>query len=498
MDDVHFAYECQAYELPEYSRQTVTGYHGLLALPIIFFGAVQRLIGVISVQSIIPRMFTTEEKNFVEVVAGILAINMENSRLYTQTDEQLQQKMQELATIHRVSSAIASTLNLDEVLQIIATQAVMLSSAERSCIFELDADKKFLRVLAHYGLSQKTTSEGEVAVEICCAGRTVASGKPNIIRSTIEQDKECFQNNDPGVSSEINAILCVPLKVKRHVLGCICIYSNNNDALHTEQTEVLMTFANEAAIAIENARLYDETRHGLEMKTILLRELHHRVKNNLATVAGILSLQRRRTKSDEVETILGESINRVQSLAATHDLLSHEEWGETKFEEVARKIIGLADTNLKPLDAHINFLVEPCAIVVPAHLVTILALVLNEMVSNAIKHGISDTNKGTILIRGYQKQNWIIIEVLDSGQSLLSTKEETRHDGLGLSLIRQLTGDMKGTFSLEKQKVLEYTHVGKRKQSNLWTIAQICIPIATMRSLAPSILHQDKSVPIVM
>ena len=113
-------------------------YHGLMALPIIFFGNSERLIGVISVQSTDARDFTREEMSFVEVVAGIVAINIENGRLYEQTDEQLRRKVHELATIHRVSSIIASTLNLDEVLQIITTQAVHLSGAERSCIFSLD------------------------------------------------------------------------------------------------------------------------------------------------------------------------------------------------------------------------------------------------------------------------------------------------------------------------------------------------------------------------
>ncbi len=102
-------------------------YHGLIAVPIIFFGNTERLIGVISVQSSAMREFTTAERNFVEVVAGIVAINIENGRLYEQTDEQLRRKVHELATMHRVSSIIASTLNLDEVLQIITTQAVHLS-----------------------------------------------------------------------------------------------------------------------------------------------------------------------------------------------------------------------------------------------------------------------------------------------------------------------------------------------------------------------------------
>src|SRR5947209_3476481 len=200
-------------------------------------------------------------------------------------------------------------------------------------------------------------------------------------------DQQCVLHADPLVSSEIHSVLCVPLQVKRKVLGSICIYSSHRYTLSPEQMQMVVTFANEAAIAIENARLYEETRRGLELKSVLLRELHHRVKNNLATVAGILSLQRRRTKSQEARHILAESVNRVQGLAATHDMLSHEDVSEARVEDVARKIVGVANANMRPPETHITFEVEPCPILIPSRAVTILALVLNEMVSNAIKHG---------------------------------------------------------------------------------------------------------------
>src|SRR5205085_45126 len=121
----------------------------------------------------------------------------------------------------------------------------------------------------------------------------------------------CYKSSPPR-PSEMHSVLCVPLEVKRNVLGCICIYSSHRYLLSEEQMQLVITFANEAAIALDNARLYEEARHGLEIKTILLRELHHRVKNNLATVAGILSLQMRRTRSPEARHILAESVNRVQ------------------------------------------------------------------------------------------------------------------------------------------------------------------------------------------
>ncbi|WP_146747187.1 GAF domain-containing protein [Thermogemmatispora tikiterensis] len=478
MGDPNFAAEATTYD---------TEYHGLMALPIIFFGSVERLIGVISVQSEEPRDFTPDEINFLEVVAGIIAINVENGRLYEQTDEQLRRKVHELATIHRVTTVIARTLNLDEVLQMITTQAVHLSGAERSCIFELDAETQTLHILAHYGLGGSQIQQARVKVGECCAGRAVQTGRPIMLVDCFQQDEKCFLRADPFISSEIHSVLCVPLEVKRKVLGCICIYSSHRHLLSPEQMQLVVTFANEAAIAIENARLYEETRRGLELKSMLLRELHHRVKNNLATVAGILSLQRRRTRSPEVGNTLAESVNRVQGLAATHDLLAHEDLSEARVDDIARKIVGVASANLSPPDAHITFKVEPCPIVIPSRAVTILALVLNEMVSNAIKHGMADLTEGTVLVRGREEEGMVVVEVIDTGRGPKKPlEEEESGEGLGLSLIRNLLADLRGRFSLRRVTELDppANTPGLKPICGGYTVAEVRFPLTRTHALA--------------
>ena len=476
LTDANFASEARAYP---------TDFRALMALPIIFFGNEERLIGVMSVQASNPRDFTSEEISFGEVVAGIIAINIENGRLYEQTDEQLRRKVYELATIRRVSTAIASTLNLDEVLHIITTQAVHLSGAERCCIFELDPDRRQLHVLAHYGLNSNLATHIQIGVGQCCAGRAVQTGRPIMAVDCFHNDEHCILHSDPFVSSEIHSVLCVPLQVKQKILGCICIYSSHRHLLSPEQEQLVITFANEAAIAIENARLYEETRRGLELKSVLLRELHHRVKNNLATVAGILSLQRRRTKSTEVRNILSESVNRVQGLSATHDLLAHEDVSEARLDDIARKIVGVANTNLNPPDKHISFEVVPSAIVIPSRAVTILALAMNEMISNAIKHGLAGQSRGTITIRGFEEEGTVIVQVIDTGPPFEASLEEAgegNSEGLGLSLIKNLIGDLGGKFSLRREVI----HNGGSEQnekalqnglSGEYTVAEVRFPL---------------------
>ena len=475
MTDANFAGEAHAYN---------SEYHGLMVLPIIFFGNDERLIGVISVQATEVRDFTHDEISFVEVVAGIVAISIENGHLYEQTDEQLRRKVHELATIHRVSWVIASTLNLDEVLQMITTQAVHLSGAERSCILELDPDLRRLHVLAHYGLDNGLASHIQIGVGQCCAGRCVQTGRPSMAVDCFHADEHCFLHNDPFMSSEIHSVLCVPLKVKQKVLGCICIYSNHRHLLSPEQMQLVITFANEAAIAIDNARLYEETRRGLELKSVLLRELHHRVKNNLATVAGILSLQRRRTRSSEVRNILAESVNRVQGLAATHDLLAHEDVSEARVDDIARKIVGVANANLSPPEKHITVVVEPSPVIIPSRAVTILALAMNEMISNAFKHGMAGQSEGTVIVRGREEDGSVIVQVIDTGSGPISevnaeeSAEGNGFEGLGLSLIKHLIGDLGGSFSLRREVAIQSEgELAKEYLVGEYTVAEVRFPL---------------------
>ncbi len=97
----------------------------------------EALVGVINLFTLQRREFSEDEIAFLQTVAGEVAIGIENARLYSRTDAQLQRKITELGTMQRVSHTIASTLDLDDVLRLIAEQAVALFNVEAAAIFRL-------------------------------------------------------------------------------------------------------------------------------------------------------------------------------------------------------------------------------------------------------------------------------------------------------------------------------------------------------------------------
>ncbi|HET9112138.1 MAG TPA: GAF domain-containing protein [Ktedonobacterales bacterium] len=489
-----YASETNRYETPP---------HGLISMPIIFF-MVEKLQGVINVQSSAPRAFTDEDLAFLEVIGGQLAMSIENMRLHEATDQELRRKVNELATLHTVSALVASSLVLDTVLRTIVEKAVLLSGAHRSVLFELQPGERRLRAVAWHGfegsVEQSALTRANILVGQCCAGRVIETGEPSSGIDCMRSDSGCFLH---GLSEEAlgdqHAVLCVPLITVHGPLGALCVFSNQRHMLSQHQLQLVMTFANVAAIAMENARLFEQTREGLRKRETLLREMHHRVKNNLAQVAAILNMQQRRSKSEEASAILSETVRRIQGIAATHDLLSTGEVGMAPVDEIGRKIVGVVQGNLVPLDLHLRFHIGSAPYLLPSEQATTLAIVLNELISNAIEHGFEHRSGGEIRISGAKQDDNIVVRVADDGAELPVGFSLDTAEGLGLQLVRGLVrSDLRGSASMFMMEGDPDAHgddgadmpteealAGDGSAPRRWTITELRFPASIMRLGAP-------------
>lgn len=419
----------------------------MLSVPIILF-TVNKLIGVLNVQTRNLRRFSSEEIGFAETVCGQVAIAIENARLYAQTDEKLREKVSQLTTLQHVGASIASILDLSQVLEMIARHAAELSSADRAAIFQIDEDARELFIVAGFNLSDQYKT-WRIKVGEGAIGRSIADRTPVRVADTLDDPlltAEYPQFMDEGIRS----MFCVPLIARDRVLGGISVFTRERQEFTEEQVELVSTFAYDAALAIENARLYQEAQRALETQAVLMREMQHRVKNNLQTVASLLSLQMRRAESSEAAGLLALSAARVQSIAAVHELFSEEDIGLATAGEIANRIMEIVQNDLAPPSLKIDFAVHSEPIKLGSKQATLLALVLNELVSNAIMHGMVGQTVGSIRIVAAEQAGTISIEVWDSGKGMQDDFRLQTHAGLGLSIVEQLvTHELSGTFEIE-------------------------------------------------
>lgn len=197
----------------------------------------------------------------------------------------------------------------------------------------------------------------------------------------------------------------------------------------------------------EKKRVEQEMRQSLQEKEVLLKEVHHRVKNNLQIISSIFSLQRDHVDDDPRSiALLHESQDRIRSMSFIHESL----YQNKNFSQVdmARYIDGLCSnlvmsyslsgrvllrTDLKPLMLDLDRAI-PCG------------LVLNELISNALKHAFSDGREGAISITLSQRKDQVRIMLSDNGQGFPENYVDERDRGLGMELVELLMDQLDGNI----------------------------------------------------
>ena len=188
----------------------------------------------------------------------------------------------------------------------------------------------------------------------------------------------------------------------------------------------------------------------IQVKTAMIREVHHRVKNNLQTIAALLRMQSRRSESEDVQQALQEGINRILSVAVVHESLAHQEQHAVSLREVANKIISQTRQGMVDPEKRIQISLEGSDVLLPAQQATSSALIINELLLNSIEHGFEERSSGVISVQIDEIDHRINLTVNDNGTGLPGDFNLERPSSLGLQIVRTLVqDDLKGTFHLE-------------------------------------------------
>lgn len=188
----------------------------------------------------------------------------------------------------------------------------------------------------------------------------------------------------------------------------------------------------------------------LILKSVAVKEIHHRVKNNLQTIASILSMQARRIDDSNMKKILNENVSYIDSIAAVHEILAEQGFEDIDIKQLIQKLSS-AILNYSSSDTrNIKIATTGDTVLVNADTASSVMLVINELLSNSLEHGFRTKKSGNIDIRISNEEVFAIFTITDDGDGF---QQKTNFESLGLNIVKAIVKDkLNGKIRIHSSK----------------------------------------------
>lgn len=250
----------------------------------------------------------------------------------------------------------------------------------------------------------------------------------------------CLIKSDQGKGKPVNGNqknIFTEITVGKYTLSISNIYLGRNEV--------------EFAVIIRDMTWMRKQEKELILKSVAIKEMHHRIKNNLQTIASLLRLQIRRTENDETKNVLKETMDRILSISVTHQLLSQSGIDYVKIGDVILNIKNNVTRYFYQPQYNIEILLEGDDFEVESEIATSVALVINELLQNSLKYAFTKRDNGIVRINVTEGSLYSRIKVSDNGHGF--NVENIKQEGLGLKIVQSLVEDkLHGNLKIKSGK----------------------------------------------
>ena len=357
-------------------------------------------------------------------------------------EAKLQQQSSQLAAVREISRAIAQALDLNDTLDLITRRTTEVMRVDSCSIYLYNRKGDKLVLAASTGLNQ--AGIGELYLPHG-AGLTAwaAEHRQTVAVADALADVRFYRVLGSG-ESKFASLMAMPLVNRGKVIGAANVQTATRHEFSEDEIELFGFIVELAAIALEKAQL---------VHSALVQEMHHRVKNNLQTIAMLLRLQMAENKKLSPQDILRETINRVLSIATVHEILSEAGVDRVGTLDLIRRVTATVSGNMINPQANITVSVSGDNVELASQRATSLALIANELLQNALEHGLAGRAQGQITITLIHKYGQLRLRVQDDGRGLPPNFNPETDLGLGLDIVRTtVTEDMRGKFFIGPNK----------------------------------------------
>lgn len=395
-----------------------TKFRSLLAVPLVIE---DKPIGALNVQTADIHEYSPDEVEILSLIGDLAASTLVRAQLYDRQRRQIE----DLRALAQVSETVTSPLYLDDMLDIVSDMVTQIMDAAVCHVYLLDESQAILQ--KHTGTNLLEEEPVRYGLNEGIVGRVASTGLPNYVANVL--DEPDFIEKAWAAAEGVVSLLSVPLSVRDRIIGVLNCYTPVRREFSKEERTLLVTLANQTALAIENSQLITNT--------AVVREMHHRIKNNLQTIAMLMQLQVYETNQPDTRMALEMNIHRVRTIASVHEVLSEKGFHLVNVKDVLERLFAMTTETMIPAEQTVQIHIHGEALQLPSRAATAIALVVNELAQNAIEHAFVDQENGRVDISlGHSPEEFILL-VRDNGRGI----PEDYAPNLGLEIAETLVRD---------------------------------------------------------
>ncbi|MGC9398349.1 MAG: GAF domain-containing protein [Anaerolineae bacterium] len=272
------------------------------------------------------RPFHADDADLLQSFAAQAAIAIENARLFTTTDQALQARVEELTTLQHIDRQLNATLDYREIMDLTLSWAIRLTGAEiglMAALREEEDGTRGLQFLASKGypddLVQRYTDEALWPLDKGLVGQTVLKGETMLVRDV--QAHTDYVEVVPGMQAQLS----VPVRRENRVIGVVALESPDPDCFSDEEIMLAARLVDHAAIAIDNARLFQQVQRANQAKTEFIDFVSHELKQPMTSMKGYIDLLKKglggplTTQQEQFLDVIYSNVQRMNRLV--QDLL---------------------------------------------------------------------------------------------------------------------------------------------------------------------------------
>jgi PAS domain S-box-containing protein len=387
---------------------------------------------------------------FAEVNSSLISYKNQPAVLIIIRDATRRKRTEKLKdSILRISAAAVSSESLEDLVRSIHQVISDLMPAQNFYIALYDAAADILSFpyfVDEYDTAPPPKKPGRGLTEYVLRTGKSLLASPEVF-AELEQRGEVESIGSPSIDW-----LGVPLSSDGKTVGVLVVQTYREGVRYgEEEKEILQFVSDQVAMAVHRKKIEDQIKASLLEKDVLIKEVHHRVKNNMQVISSLLSLQSRRIQDPDVLEMFRESQRRIRSMALIHErLYQSSDLSRIEFSQYLRNLATHLFHSYQVSSDRVRLRLDAEEVFININTAIPCGLIVNELISNSLKHGFPEGRTGEVAVELHRVVgDGYMVRVRDDGVGFPQGLDYRRTETLGMQIVNTLVGQIEGRLDLE-------------------------------------------------